>query len=866
MRAFAVGGLVAWMAVLCVAGPAAASEPVRVMSFNIRYGTADDGVNAWPKRKQFLADTITRFDPDLLGTQETLAFQRDELRGLLHRYEAAGVGRDDGREKGEMAALFYKPARFEKIAGGDFWLSPEPETVGSKGWDAALPRIATWVKLADKGDAAAAPILFLNTHFDHQGAEARRESAALIHCWLGEHGAGCRLVVTGDFNAGEGTPPYEALFAPGDDGQSTLVDTFRVAVPKRGAAGPEGTFTGFDARNTGGERIDWIGCSRGFRVAAGGIDRTERDGRTPSDHAAVTVVLQPAEPADAVTADGRLEAFFRDHLQESFRLRPLEASTLGDHASDHLLDDISPEARAGWLDHWKRQLAALEREFGGLALEKLSVDGRIDYEILRDDLLRSIWLAENERPFEQDARVYGAYTTDSVYSLLTQSTLPKEKNIENAIARMKLIPPVVEVARVSLVDPTPTMLETAIGQNRGSIAFYQKDLFSLASDSPQLPSLREAAKPVVAALERHQQFLEKELLPRARGPWRLGKEKFSRKLELVLDMGWDADRVVAEARAEFERVHRDLVAVSRQLWHKHFPGKPLPVEDAAGRRELVRLVIGAVNRDHGAPETLVRDARETVAGLKSFIRSADIVGLPEPDRCQVLEMPEFRRGNSAAYLENALPLDPGGPSTYAISPPPASWDERRRESFLEEYNRQMLRILTIHEAYPGHYVQLEWSNRCPSLVRRILQSGTFIEGWAVYTEQMMLDQGYGDGDPALRLMQLKFYLRAVCNTLLDHGMHCEEWSDEKALQFLIDDAFQSEGEARLKIVRAKQSSVQLSTYFAGRTAHHRLRQEIQREQGEAFELGRYHEAVLSCGSVPVKHLPLLVRQRLKTPR
>jgi hypothetical protein len=182
------------------------------------------------------------------------------------------------------------------------------------------------------------------------------------------------------------------------------------------------------------------------------------------------------------------------------------------------------------------------------------------------------------------------------------------------------------------------------------------------------------------------------------------------RLELV---GWDAERVVAEARVEFERVHRDLVAVSRQLWHNHFPGRPLPPEDAAGRRELVRLVIDAVNRDHGAPETLVRDARETVAGLKSFIRSADIVGLPEPDRCQVLEMPEFRRGNSAAYLENALPLDPSGPSTYAISPPPASWDERRRESFLEEYNRQMLRILTIHEAYPGHYVQFLALNASP---------------------------------------------------------------------------------------------------------------------------------------------------------
>ena len=569
-----------------------------------------------------------------------------------------------------------------------------------------------------------------------------------------------------------------------------------------------------------------------------------------------------AEPR-ATADDARLAAFFRDHLDRSFRLRPLEASSLGDHRFDALLDDISPEARAKWVEEWRGRLLALEQGFSGA---DLSLDGRIDFEILRDDLVRSLWLAENERPYEQDARVYGGYTTDSVFSLLTQSTLPKEENLANAIARMGEVPKIVEAARASLVDPVPTMLDTAIAQNRGSIAFYSKDLFALVGESPQLPALREAAAPVVAALERHQEYLEKELKPRARGEWRLGKEKFSRKLELVLDMGWDAERVVAEARSEFDRVHRDLVAVSRQLWHRHFPGKPLPPEDDAGKRELVRLVIGAVNRDHGAPETLVGDIRETVAGLKAFIRSADIVGLPDPDRCRVLEMPEFRRGNSAAYLENALPLDPDGPSTYAISPPPAGWDERRRESFLEEYNRQMLRILTIHEAYPGHYVQLEWSNRCPSLVRRILQSGTYIEGWAVYTEQMMLDQGYGGGDPALRLMQLKFYLRAVCNALLDHGMHCEDWSDEKALAFLVNDAFQTEGEARPKIVRAKQSSVQLSTYFAGRTAHHRLRQEIQREQGDAFDLGRYHEAVLSCGSVPVKHLPTLVRERLSRPR
>jgi uncharacterized protein (DUF885 family) len=205
-------------------------------------------------------------------------------------------------------------------------------------------------------------------------------------------------------------------------------------------------------------------------------------------------------------------------------------------------------------------------------------------------------------------------------------------------------------------------------------------------------------------------------------------------------------------------------------------------------------------------------------------------------------------------------------SFYAISPPPADWDPGRVRSFLEEYNRHMLQILTIHEAYPGHYVQLEYANRCPSLVRRVLGSGVFVEGWAVYTEQTLLDQGYGEGDLALRLSQLKFYLRAVGNAILDHKMHCTSMTDEEALRFLTERAFQSEGEARLKIIRAKQTSVQLSTYFVGRMAHYRLRQDIQQELGDKFQLGRYHEAVLAHGSPPVKYLPELVRSRLKEAR
>jgi len=174
-------------------------------------------------------------------------------------------------------------------------------------------------------------------------------------------------------------------------------------------------------------------------------------------------------------------------------------------------------------------------------------------------------------------------------------------------------------------------------------------------------------------------------------------------------------------------------------------------------------------------------------------------------------------------------------------------------------------VLTLHEAYPGHYVQLDYANRNPSIIRRVLGSGVLAEGWANYCEQMMLDQGYGGGDLALRLTQLKYYLRAVANAILDYKMHCTNLTDEAALQFLTQSAFQSEGEARLKILRAKQSSCQLSTYFVGRMALCRLRQQVQRELGDGFALERYHQAVLETGSVPVKYLPELVRERLTRP-
>lgn len=295
-----LGTLLAGFPVCGLANEADAQLPenaVRVMSFNIRYGTANDGENRWDLRKDFVVDTIQAFDPDLLGTQETLLFQREHLTEKLPGYEAWGVGRDDGKQAGEQTALFYKKDRFERTDGGHFWLSETPETPGSKSWDSSLPRVASWVKLTDRRAPDRKPILFVNTHFDHRGAEARRESAKLIRRKLEELGAGCRVVLTGDFNAGESSPPYEALFGEFDGKASPVVDLYRAVHPEK--QGDEGTFSGFVASPKEGARIDWIGASSAFEAKSVVIDRTERDGRTPSDHFPVTAVLVPTGRAAA---------------------------------------------------------------------------------------------------------------------------------------------------------------------------------------------------------------------------------------------------------------------------------------------------------------------------------------------------------------------------------------------------------------------------------------------------------------------------------------------------------------------------------------------------------------------------------------
>jgi uncharacterized protein (DUF885 family) len=558
-----------------------------------------------------------------------------------------------------------------------------------------------------------------------------------------------------------------------------------------------------------------------------------------------------------------LESFFREYLEASFRLEPVTATRQGEHRFDDQVDDLSIPARNATLEHDRQALAALNRKFTSANLTR---DGQIDLEIFRRHLERTIWLAETFHPFEDDPRVYVSYVTESVYLLLTQSSLPKAVNLKNALARMSKIPQILDIARSRIKNAPRVKVETAIKQTEGAIGFYAEELFKLAGEPPGDTELSLKAERIVASLNQYLEFLKTEVLARSNDDWRIGPVLFARKLDLELDAGLSAAEVLDEAEHEAARVESEMALIARQMWGKVFPGRALPLDDPEARKGMIQQVLDVVAADHGTAENLVADVRGNVVEIKAFITSHKIVRLLEPDQCRIVEMPEFLRGNTVAYLNPAPPLDIRGSSEYAISPPPRDWSPQRAESYLREYNRAMLKILTIHEGYPGHYVQLEYSNRCPSLIRRVLSSGTFAEGWAVYTEKMMLDQGFCKGDLGLRLQQLKFYLRTVVNAILDHKMHAGTMTDAEAMDLLVGRAFQTEGEAVGKIIRAKQTSCQLSTYFVGRTAFYRLRQQLQRELGDRFDLARFHEAVLSHGTIPVKYLPELVRKSLGLPQ
>jgi uncharacterized protein (DUF885 family) len=469
---------------------------------------------------------------------------------------------------------------------------------------------------------------------------------------------------------------------------------------------------------------------------------------------------------------------------------------------------------------------------------------------LHNRIESTIFELEQIREYEWNPLVYNV--TGSIYALLARDFEPLDKRLTNVASRLAEIPRVLDSARANLVSPPKVHTETAILQNQGSISLIRDDLEEFLKDAPAMRGkLAGPRDEAVKALEAYGEWLEKDLLPRSNGNFRLGEEKFRKKLAYTLDTDLSMEDILRRAEEGLAQTQQALYETALPLHREYFPN----ASDAEreDRKAVIKAVLGRLADDHPANDTIVDDAKQDLEETTAFVGANKLVSLPE-EPVEIIVMPEFQRGVSTAYCDSPGPLEKNGKTFYAISPTPKSWTEERAKSFYREYNDYMLQDLTMHEAMPGHYLQLSHSNRFrgPTLTRAVFYSGTFVEGWAVYAEQVMVEHGYGG--PKVKMQQLKMLTRAILNTILDQKIHAGSMTEEEAMRLMLEDGFQEEGEAAGKWRRACLTSTQLSTYFAGATEINDIRKAYEAKHGPITDWQVFHDEVLSHGSPPAKYV------------
>jgi uncharacterized protein (DUF885 family) len=541
------------------------------------------------------------------------------------------------------------------------------------------------------------------------------------------------------------------------------------------------------------------------------------------------------------TADADFEAFAHRYVQAFLERNPEAATRLGDHRYDARLDDYSREGVQKDLDAAKAALV----ELGKIDLAKLSPVNSVDARILRNRLDGQVYALETLREWEWNPMRYNP--GQALYLLIARDFAPKKVRLEAAIGRLEQVPQVVAAAKANLRNPPKINTETAIQQNKGTLNLVQKQLQVLA-----VPALakqfRAAQAKAVAALQDYQQFLEKDLLPRSSGDFRIGDEKFRHKLKTALDSDLSKEEILARAEKDLRDTQQTMFETARSLYPKLLRGRAIPID----RRAVIQAVLDEQAKHHPDNATVIAQASRDLADATAFVKAKGFVTVPaEP--VEVTPWPEFSRGVAVASCNPPGALEKNGKTFYYISPTPADWPPARVASFFREYDDDMLKEVTIHEAMPGHYLQLAHANRFhdPTLLRNIFFSGTFTEGWATYAEQVMADFGYGGSQ--VKMQQLKMRLRFIINAIIDQKIHTAGMTEQQAMDLMMKEGFQEEGEAAGKWKRAELSSTQLSTYYVGNAEMNDIRAAWMKRhpQGSLKEL---HDTMLSFGSAPPKYI------------
>ncbi|MGW2665402.1 DUF885 domain-containing protein [Nocardia tengchongensis] len=514
---------------------------------------------------------------------------------------------------------------------------------------------------------------------------------------------------------------------------------------------------------------------------------------------------------------------------------PNLAAEVGDHRADHRLPDLSAGAVAGQV----AMLREASHTLAEVAADDLAPEDGVDLALLQQRVDALLFGLTEIREHEWNPLVHNPGPL--LHHLLARSFAPAEVRVEALRARLTALPDALSTARAVLGDMPRVHVETAIGQFEGVAALVRDQVPVLAAEAPGI-AIEPAAAEAMSALTEFAGWLSARLDGADRDP-RLGRRLWEAKLWHTLDTELGSREILDRAHRHLERLTDEIRSAADELL-----GVANPRDDAV-RRALERL-----SADHPANGTVVAVAGAALAEATAFVRAHGLVSLVE-DPLVIQEMPEFARGVAVAYCDSAGPLETAElPTVFAIAPTPADWSPERAASFYREYNDHMMRNLTVHEAMPGHYLQLARARRFrgSTPVRALCSSGTFIEGWAVYTEKLMADTGFG-GLP-VRLQQLKSHLRMTINAILDQSVHCDAMTESEAMRLMLDHGFQEEGEAAGKWRRTLLTSTQLSTYFVGYTEVAAL----AAARPAATPLRDWHDALLAHGSPAPRHLDTLL--------
>jgi uncharacterized protein (DUF885 family) len=553
--------------------------------------------------------------------------------------------------------------------------------------------------------------------------------------------------------------------------------------------------------------------------------------------------------ANANPKDDEFEKIAKDYVEGFLSSHPENATELGDHRFDDKLSDYSPDMRNRLLARAKQFREKLKNLND---VSQLSGANQVDVRILRDNIDNEIFELEELREADWDPLAYNQSLANSLYLLVARDFDAPEKRIPNLRKRMEAIPTVIAQAQKNLQHPPRVYTETAIEQAQGAITLVREGLAPLLEQAPQMKKeIAPLQEKTAQALEGYKKWLYDDLLVRSDGDFRIGPDKFRKKLRFALASDLSMEEIMQRGQADLKKTQAAIYETAVPLYKKYFPNADkAALED---KKKVTTAVLDKLSEKHPDDNTIVGYAQKIVGEATDFVKKHDLVTVPEKP-LDVIVMPEFKRGTGIAYCDSPGPLEQNGKTFFAVEPTPKDWSKERKASFFREYNNYMVRDLTVHEAMPGHYLQLAHANRfqAPTLVRAIFRSGTFIEGWAVYCEQMMAEQGYGG--PEVKMEQLKMRLRVICNAILDQSIHAGNMSEREAMDLMEREGFQQEGEAVAKWKRARLTSAQLSTYFVGVSEHLDLREAAKKKLGNEFNLKKYNDQVISFGSPPVKYV------------